>query len=230
VIEPEDYARWRNSRLGALTESIEQRVISALCGNLSDLWVLDLGCGDGTYGIRAFEAGALVVGLDISIAMLRAAHIRAVARAARVRWIQGLIGVLPFATNAFDLVIAVGALCFSHDPSGAIREAARVLRPGGSLVVGELGKCSCWAASRRIRAWLGSKTWSAARFWSVRELRSTVTEAGLQFEGARCCVYYPPVTSIAEALSPLEGHLSCLGQFGAAFIAVKATKGLVTRG
>ncbi len=224
VIEPADYARWRSSRLGYLTESIEQRAIGELCGSLSGQRVLDLGCGDGIYAIRAAEEGAFVVGLDISFAMLSAARSRAAAKALRVGWCQASGAALPFAANTFDIVVAVTVLCFSDDPTVAIKEAARVLRPGGSLVIGELGKYSSWAASRKVRAWFGSRMWSRAKFWSVQELRTVIGAAGLQFEGALGSVYYPPVASLAEILSPLERAFSFLGQFGAAFIAVKAAK------
>lgn len=224
MIEPADYGRWRESRLGSLTEFIEQRAISRFCGNLSGLRVLDLGCGDGTYAIRASEEGALAVGLDISPAMLRTAHIRAAAEATQVIWCQASISVLPFAANTFDVVIAVTVLCFSDDPGPAIKEAARVLGPGGSLVIGELGKYSHWTISRRIRGWLGSRTWSRARFWSMQELRRVIEAAGLCVDSAQGCVYYPPVTFLAGILSTFDPVLSRLGQFGAAFIAVNARK------
>lgn len=48
--------------------------------------------------------------------------------------------------------------------------------------------------------------------------------AGLRFDSAGGSVYYPPVALLAEALSPYDSTLSALGQFGAAFIVVKATK------
>lgn len=224
MIEPEDYARWRNSRLGAVTESIEQRVIFELCGKVSGLRVLDLGCGDGTYAIRASEDGALVTGADISYAMLRAAHARSVARGQQVKWVKASLVALPFASNTFDVVTAVTVLCFSTDSDNAMREAARVLRPGGSLVIGELGKFSCWAVFRRIRAVFGSKMWHSARFRSVGDLRRLVEAAGLRLEAIQACVYYPPSAFLAEFLSPFDSFLSRIGQFGAAFIALKAIK------
>jgi 2-polyprenyl-3-methyl-5-hydroxy-6-metoxy-1,4-benzoquinol methylase len=80
IIHPTVYVGWRNSRLGSLTESIEQRAILSLCGDLSGRNVLDLGCGDGTYAQLAARKGASsVVGLDISPEMLTAAHSRAAA-------------------------------------------------------------------------------------------------------------------------------------------------------
>lgn len=82
VIDPTDYARWRSSRLGSLTELIEQRAVLRLCGDLSGRGVLDLGCGDGTYALLAAKQGASAVGLDVSSKMLKAARSRASADAA----------------------------------------------------------------------------------------------------------------------------------------------------
>jgi len=64
TVHPADYARWRNSRLGALTERIEQQTILNLAGNLTGRRVLDLGCGDGAYSVSASRSGAFVVGVD----------------------------------------------------------------------------------------------------------------------------------------------------------------------
>jgi SAM-dependent methyltransferase len=135
-----------------------------------------------------------------------------------------LCAALPFRSNTFDIVIAVAALCFSADPLSAIRETARVLRPGGSLVIGELGKYSCWAVFRRIRALLGSKPWSTARFWSMGELQQLVETSGLGVYAGHSCVYYPPFAFLAKLLSPFDSFLSHAGQYGAAFIAVRAVK------
>jgi ubiquinone/menaquinone biosynthesis C-methylase UbiE len=151
IIVPTDYARWRESRLGSLTESIEQRAVLSHCGAFSGRDVLDLGCGDGTCALLAAKKGASVVGLDISPGMLAAAQSRAAAEGAKVRWRQASIAALPFAAGTFDVLVAVTVFCFSSDPGLAFKEAARALRPGGSLVVGELGRYSTWAVSRRIR-------------------------------------------------------------------------------
>jgi len=195
-----------------------------LCGDLSGRRVLDLGCGDGAYTLLAAKKGASAVGLDISPEMLKAARSRADAEGTQVSWCQASIGAIPFASNAFDIIIAVTVLCFIDNSDSAVKEAARVLRPGGSLVIAELGKYSAWAVSRRVRGWLGSRTWSGARFWTVRELRRAMEAAGLRFDSAEGCVYYPPVALLAEALSPFDRGLSRLGRYGAAFIVVKATK------
>ncbi|MCW5979725.1 MAG: class I SAM-dependent methyltransferase [Bryobacteraceae bacterium] len=207
-----------------MTESIEERTILGLCGSLSGRRVLDIGCGDGTYALRVSQEGAFAVGIDISRSMLRAARTRAAAQPSHGRWCQASIAALPFAANSFDVVLAVTVLCFHRDPDSAIREAARVLRPGGSPVIGELGKYSSWSVSRRVRGWLGSRTWRSARFWSMRGLQRATESAGLLVDGTQGCVYYPPVAFLAEILRPFEPVLSRLGQLGAAFLTVKARK------
>jgi len=58
VIVPADYAHWRASPIGALTERLEQKVVFELSGDLHGRRGLDLGCGDGTYSILACQRGA----------------------------------------------------------------------------------------------------------------------------------------------------------------------------
>lgn len=55
----------------------------------------------------------------------------------------------------------------------------RVLRPGGLLVLADLGRCSPWAAWRRMRGWAGNATWHRAWFWTLRDLQALVRGAGL---------------------------------------------------
>jgi len=102
--------------------------------------------------------------------------------------------------------------------------AARVLRPGGVFIIGDLGKYSSWAVSRTVRGWFGARTWRRARFWSLPELQRMVVEAGLIFRSGRGAIYYPRLTSIAKLMSAQDEKLSKLGQFGAAFLVVRAEK------
>ena len=78
----------------------------------------------------AAQRGAVPSGLDISPGLIGIARERLPEADLR----EGDMEDLPFAEAAFDAVIGVNAFQFAGDPGRALREAARVLRPGGRLV------------------------------------------------------------------------------------------------
>jgi len=118
----------------------------------------------------------------------------------------------------------VTILCFVEDAAPAFAEMARVLRPGGRLVIGELGKWSTWSVSRRLRGWFGARLWRQARFRTPRELRSLAAAAGLHPEIVRGAIYYPRLAPAARLLAPFDETLGRLTPVGAAFLALCATK------
>jgi demethylmenaquinone methyltransferase / 2-methoxy-6-polyprenyl-1,4-benzoquinol methylase len=95
--------------------------------------VLDVGAGTGVSTVELARSGAYAVGSDISLGMLRAG------RRARpdVPLLAGDALALPFADATFDAVTISFALRNVADPGAALREFARVTRPGGRLVVCE---------------------------------------------------------------------------------------------
>jgi hypothetical protein len=101
---------------------------------------------------------------------------------------------------------------------------ARVLVPGGRLVLGELGKFSAWAAWRRVRGWLGSTTWRRAKFRTAREIRRLSCGAGLEVEQVTGAVYYPPIGIGAQLLAPIDRMPAAVTTIGAAFLAAAARK------
>jgi SAM-dependent methyltransferase len=225
VVGPDAYARWRATTLGRVTEALEQRLMLELAGPVEGRRVLDVGCGDGELAAAFVERGAWVVGIDVDGAMLRAAAARPSPRPGRHAWfVQGRGEHLPFFAAAFDCVVAVTMLCFVSDRARTVRELARVLRPGGRLVIGELGRWSAWAARRRVRGWLGSRLWRAAHFSTAPELSALVEGAGLIVDAVRGSVFYPPVGCLARPLALLDRWLGPRTTAGAAFIAVAAVK------
>ncbi|MGC9668236.1 demethylmenaquinone methyltransferase [Planosporangium sp. 12N6] len=95
--------------------------------------VLDLGAGTGVSTEELAQSGAYAVGADLSLGMLQAGH----ARRPQVPLLAGDALALPFADGTFDAVTISFALRNIVDVDAALREMARVTRPGGRLVVCE---------------------------------------------------------------------------------------------
>lgn len=221
---PESYSRWRSSRLGRITDGLEERLILDLLGSVVGLDVLDLGCGDGVLASTLSRRGARVTGLDADPRMLAAARRRAKAESVGLTFVQGRAEAPPLPDGSFDCVVAVTVLCFVREADRTIAELARVIRPGGRVVIGELGRWSLWAAIRRIRSWLGTSTWKAARFRTARELRSLLEGHGFAVTETRGAIFYPPYGFAALLLARLDPWLGRRMTFGAAFVALSATK------
>jgi SAM-dependent methyltransferase len=223
-VGPAAYEAWRRTPLGVLTERREHELLFAIAGRLSGLHVLDVGVGDGVFAVEAARRGAVVTGVDPDPAMLAAAVARARSMGAALHLGGGRVERLPFADGAFDLVFAVTVLCFVADADAAIREMARVLRPGGRLVVGDLNRWSSWAAIRYIKGLAGSRTWRSAHFRTAAQLRRSMAAAGLAVASAEGAAFHPPVAAVARLSAPWDRWLGRTTTFGAAFVAVAAVK------
>lgn len=105
-----------------------------------DATVLDAGCGWGRFTWGLLEGrghtAERVTCLDASEDMVGSLREEAEKRGHGVRAAIGDIDELPFAAGAFDLAMANFVLYFLAEPAAGIRELARVLRPGGRLLVG----------------------------------------------------------------------------------------------
>ena len=221
-IGPRAYASWRATRVGALTETLEQKLILEMMGALRGFRVLDAGCGDGALVCAVASRGAIATGIDSDSAMLAAARSRADNAGIAAAFVEGSVEQLPFADASFDVVAAVTVLCFIPNTASVLGEMARVVRPGGLVILGELGRWSLWAAIRRFRGWLGSTRWRAAQFRTARKLRKAAEQAGLSVTSVRGAVFYPPLGVLAHALAPLDPWLGRCTTCGAAFIALRA--------
>jgi SAM-dependent methyltransferase len=106
-----------------------------LLGPVQTKKILELGAGAAAASRWLRQQGAEPVALDLSAGMLRHAREAGDRSGVRVPLVQADAMALPFLADTFDIVCtAFGAIPFVADSGAAMREVARVLRPGGSWV------------------------------------------------------------------------------------------------
>ena len=96
---------------------------------------LDVGCGTGFLALQLAGLGHRAVGVDGAEAMLTVARAKASQAGLAIDFRLADAAELPFAPASFDLVIERHVLWTLPDPAAALADWARVLRPGGRLIL-----------------------------------------------------------------------------------------------
>jgi ubiquinone/menaquinone biosynthesis C-methylase UbiE len=97
--------------------------------------ILDVGCGKAIDGARLWKQGAEVIGLEPSGVMIARAKEYLRENKVQVALAQGIGENLPFKPHSFGKVMCKGALDHFFSPSKTMEEIARVLRPGGEMII-----------------------------------------------------------------------------------------------
>jgi len=99
--------------------------------------ILEVGCGAGLTTIELARRGYIVDGIDSSETMVEHTLHAAIESGARdwVKVVRGDAHSLPFEDSTFSLVLAVGVIPWIESPDTAVREMARVVRPGGYVLL-----------------------------------------------------------------------------------------------
>ena len=143
--------------------------------------VLDLGSGAGAdvlISARRVGSSGRVIGLDMTDEMLELAqHNAEQAGVGNVEFRKGYIEEIPLPDNSIDVVISNCVLNLSGDKPRVIREAARVLRPGGRFAVSDVVADEGMDEATRadMRKWTGCIAGALTR----REFEAALEEAGL---------------------------------------------------
>jgi ubiquinone/menaquinone biosynthesis C-methylase UbiE len=129
------YARWAATYddMPNPLISVEERVVEDMIARIPVGRALDAACGTGRHTARLAARGHRVVGIDASPEMLARAQARVPAAELEV----GTLEALPLADASVDLAVCALALTHVPDLGPALRELARVVRPGGRLVVSD---------------------------------------------------------------------------------------------
>ncbi len=112
---------------------ILDRPMLDLVGDPSGLSVADIGCGEGRFSRMLSSRGARVVGLDPTLPLLLSASCRG-----NEGFILGASESIPLRSGMFDIAISYLVLIDVQDVASACREMARILKPGGRLLIANL--------------------------------------------------------------------------------------------
>ncbi len=194
-------------RHDALQREVESRLLESL-----DYYegkparVLDIGCGTGrgTVLLKKRWHGAEVIALDLALPMLRRARKHAGWRRAFAR-ICADAQALPLPDRSMDVVYSNLCLQWCDAPRPFFREMARVLKPGGFVVVSSLGPDTlhelraAWAAADDTRPHVG-------RFLDMHDLGDAALAAGLKdpvLDADHVVLDYPDVRGLMADLKGL---------------------------
>jgi SAM-dependent methyltransferase len=148
--------------------------------------LLDVGCGAGLFLRLAAQRGADVAGIDADAAFVELAC----ERVPNAEIVVGDMETLPHDDECFDVVTGFDAFQQASDPGRALREAARVARPGAAVVVASWGRpeqCDAAQYVNAVRRWLVSSTGGSPDPFALSDARaisSFAAAAGL-IPGAR---------------------------------------------
>jgi ArsR family transcriptional regulator len=124
---------------------------------LPPLDVADLGCGEGYLTVETARWARRVTAVDRAPGVLaRAKALAARKRLTNITWKKGELETLPIEDQSIDVALLSQALHHAVDPSRAIEEASRILRPGGRLLILDLrSHDETWVREKLGDQWFG---------------------------------------------------------------------------
>jgi SAM-dependent methyltransferase len=160
--------------------------------------LLDVGCATGAFVAEA-GAGCIASGTDVSLAACR------VARGRGLDVVVAEAGNLPFASASHDVVTMWDTVEHLADPLAALREVARVLRPGGVLLL-STGDVTSWCARLSGRHWHLFTVPEHRFFFSPESLDRALERAGLRRTSLRHAgAHYSPAYLLERLVKSLGG-------------------------
>lgn len=175
----------------------EERLLRAAFPDLKGRRILKTDLWDEAKNTRilryAADAGAEAFGIDISIEMLRGAEEAFRGAAPRHGFIVSDVRAIAFREGVFDGIYSMGTIEHFKEHSLAVRECFRVLRPGGTVVMGVPNRCDPFL--RPALAWtlqrLGLYAYGYERSFSMRALERLLAAEGFEVTGRTGILFIP---------------------------------------
>lgn len=165
------------SAVHAAGEDLQQ--IAALAAARKPARALDLGCGGGHVSFNVAPHATALVAYDLSADMLSAVMKEAAARnLSNITSQQGSVEKIPFPDGAFDFVATRYSAHHWHDVRAGIREARRVLAPGGVAVFADTATSAAALIDTHLQAIELLRDPSHVRNYAVAEWTGFLKEAG----------------------------------------------------
>ena len=143
---------------------------------------LEIGVGPGRFA----SAMGTDFGLDPAHAPLR------LARQKGVKVCRGQAEALPVKDNCLQGIALLFTLCFLADPALAVQECARILRPGGFLLLGHIPAQGPWGRHLEAKKQGGHPFYRSARFQSISQAQALLEASGLHLREGCTTLYQPP--------------------------------------
>jgi ubiquinone/menaquinone biosynthesis C-methylase UbiE len=126
---------------------------------------------------------------------------------------------LPMVTSAFGAVFIIITLCFVDQPLKVLKEAARVLKDDGAVILGLILKESSWVSFYKKKGEAGNVFYRIAKFYNFEELSAMVHQVGLEIQEISSTMFQAPSEKPLHFESPKRGYFKEAG-----FVAVKLRK------
>lgn len=175
-------------RLSYLRRKIEEKFLE-----ISDVKILDVGCGGGLVAEPLARMGARVVGIDASEKNIAVAKIHAEKSGLEIDY---KVSAVEEMSGTFDVVLALEIIEHVDNPEAFIKNCAKLLKPGGLLFVATMNRNLKSLALAKIAVeyvlrWLPKGTHDWKKFLKPSEVNSFAKKADLKLEDLRGFCYNP---------------------------------------
>ncbi len=195
----DSYDKWFDKNSGVYNSEVE--VIRQLLPSSKGKWV-EVGVGSGKFSVP----------LGIKVGVEPSEKMATKAKELGIKVFSGIAEDLPLPDNDFDLVLMVTTICFVDDINRSFQEVRRVLKYGGSIIVGFVDKESD-LGREYLKNRDKSNFYKNAAFFSTEEVLKYLNDAGFG------------ITKIRQTLIAGKSQETILDGYGkGAFVVIKGEK------